>query len=456
MSQEKTIKSIEQRYKVNDIAYKGLHLWPILRYYLCVKKTANKSPVEVKSSTIPQMFSSFFYGLSSYFKKSDYMIMSSADQRKLIDGKAIDKSVDFIASKLNNSWILELSTTGHYKKKQLRNRNVSSRVPLLLFTRIYSKLLLRNNRIENQAILNNIISDLNVSVNTVELCKRHYAQYKVMRYFAKRKKWKAVFIVCHYTNMGYIKALRELKIPVIEIQHGLISKNHCAYNLYTEADTSFYPNFLLTFGENERKVFSNDNLFIDPENVIPVGHSYLEYIREKYEGHDELKKIIGNYDNSVAISSQDHPVENKLIEFIKKAALSNPKTVYIFIPRRYTKKREEYDFPENVIMCPGMNVYEIISHVQTHATVFSTVAIEAPALGKSNILVNIDDLSRIHLGKTLEDGDVHTYVNNTDEFNSALKKKNSLSKQSIIASMSHYIKPNYEENISSFLKDKIQ
>jgi hypothetical protein len=294
MSKAKGIKDIEQQYDVASISYKNLNIWPVLRYYICVKYSTDKSSVRPKISNLSSLIRSFFYGLKYYFLSSDYLFISSSDQRKSTNGLMMDKSIDKIANNLNKSWIVELPANNHATKKKLLNKRVSSKIPLILWTRIYAKLFVSDSKIKNEKILSDVLEDLGVDYNAKKLCQRIFAEYRVMKFLAKRKRIKAAFVVCHYTNMGYIKALKDLNIPVFEIQHGVITRNHCAYNLYSDSDTSFYPDYLLTYGEREKNITKRGNRFIQEERIIPVGHGYLEFMASEYAPKQFTSTIVEN------------------------------------------------------------------------------------------------------------------------------------------------------------------
>ena len=456
MRELNSIKDIEQHFNVEKVRYKNLSIWPILRYYICVKHSSDKSPVKPRLTSSLSLIRSFFYGFKFYFSKCDYLFISSSDQRKNIEGLMIDKSIDKIAENLKKTWILELPTNGHFPKSKIINKKVSSKLPLLVLTRLYAKLFLKRGILENKKVIDKIVNNLKIEFDAESLSKRHFAEYHVMKRMAKRKKIKAAFVVCHYTNMGYIKALRDLNIPVIEIQHGIISRSHCAYNLYSDSDTSFYPDYLLTYGEREKNISKDGNRFIQEQNIIPVGHAYLEYLAAEYKGDERLKSIVAEYSNSVAIVSQNHPVEEKLIDFVRKCADENSETLFVFIPRTFDKPESYYKFPTNIILYPDLNVYETVWHVDIHSTVFSTLALEAPAMGKPNVLINIDNLSKQYLGEFLNENRINSFVDNVKDFSQKMKDMIKLSKGEVIDLYGPIIKPGYDDNMEKFLNEYIK
>jgi hypothetical protein len=451
MSSAEKLKDIEQRIDVNSIKYKDLTVWPVLRYYICVKYSANSSPIKPDKTIFKSLLKNLFFGFRNYFKKHDYLFLSSSDQRVIIENKYIDKSVDEIAQNLSSSWVIESPVKGHYKKNQLPSTPVSSKYPLYLLTWLISKLMFTN-KIQGVDRIKEILNELNILVDYKSICKNHYAQYKTMLFLSKWKKFKAAFIVCHYTNMGYIRALQELNIPVIEMQHGLIAKGHCAYNMYTPTDLSCYPNYLLTFGEQERFVFEKNNHFISPNKVIPVGHFYIDYISSEYKGDRKFKELQKNYRKTVAVVSQNHPIENELIKFVKEVSKLDRTILFVFVPRNYSKTADEYGFDENVLLTKWLNVYQIIWHADFHSTVFSTCALEAPSIGIRNVLINLENRSKMHFKDKLNDEAVTRYTNTPKQYLEEINSMPSISRDFIIEKNASVIIPNYKENIANFIK----
>ncbi|MEX2482965.1 MAG: hypothetical protein WED10_00295 [Brumimicrobium sp.] len=370
----------------------------------------------------------------------------------MIEKKYIDKSVDEIAENLSNPWVVELPIKNHYKKSELPAVPISSKYPLYLATWILSKLLFFS-KIQNEPKLKEVLKELNISVDYKNICKTYYAQYRVMLFLGKWHQFKSAYVVCHYTNMGYIRALRKLDIPVIEVQHGLISNSHCAYNIYTPTDLHCYPNYLLTLGEREASIFENDNLFMHPENIFPVGHVYIDYISSTYAGDKKLKEIQTNYKKTVAVVSQKCPLEEQLIDFIRKASELDKSILYIFIPRFYTKEISEYAFPENVVFTEWLNVYQIIWHADIHSTMYSTCALEAPSIGVKNVLINIENKSKLFFEGILNDENITKYSDEPEQFLEMVNATTPESKSNIIEKNASIILPNYKKNIKNFIEN---
>ena len=221
--------------------------------------------------------------------------------------------------------------------------------------------------------------------------------------------------------------------------------------VFKKIDTSFYPEYLLTFGENEKEVFSSDNYFIDSNKVLPVGHFYLDYLVNNYSPDAKLKAITDEYKKSVSITSQNHYIESQLIDFVISTANLDSSIVYVFIPRTLGKTVKDYGFPKNVVIADWLNCYEIMAQTDFHSTVFSSCAIEAPSIGKQNILINLEGLSKTHFGSVLVDDKVTKFVETPTEYLTCIQTFEFQEKDYILESNKKIITPNYFSKLKSNL-----
>ena len=443
------LQEIENSFEVETVKYKGIQVWPFLRMYISDKLKSNTDPVRFNVNILNNFFRSVTFGFSNWFRQYDVIIFSSSDQRKLIHGKYTDKSADEIAKYFGKSLIIELPVGNHHPGKQNASGFLVSKYFLYFLVFIYEKLFVNAGTIINEKILSEIIEKIQIEFGYQNLIKRHYAQYKVMQLILRFQKPKKAFVVCYYNNMGYIKALKDSGIEVVEIQHGVINESHDAYNISVKLDKNYFPDFLLTFGENEKLVFSGKNIFIKNENVIPVGHFYIDYLSKQNIKDEKLYRIIGNFEKAIAVTSQNIEAESTLIEFLSSAALLNRNYLYIFIPRNFVGGKKHYEFPENIITINWLNTYEIISHCHFHSTMFSTCAIEAPSLGVQNILINLKNYAKLNYGRLLSDPLVTKFVETPLEYVEAIGHFEIQTKEKIIQSNRGNILPEYSVNLKN-------
>ena len=448
---ENPLKKIELEYPVETIAVHTTPVWPFLRYYYSF--SLNRVIANRPAFNFWRGIASMFYGLFNWFGTYHYLHFSDSLERKFVNGKWFDKSLDYVGKLLGDTLLFEHPLPRHYKSSEIATENVCSKLPLHGLVWIYAFLFLRRIKIKNREILEAIEKQYNCSIDFEALVKKNLAQEVVGKWLIKVYKPKAIFMQCFYTNMGFVKAFREHGIPVVEIQHGIIAAHHGAYNVYKKIEPLYYPDYVFTFGDREFETFSASNYFIDPKNVKPVGHFYIDHLNNEFKGDQTFKTILAQYKNSVTVSSQDIVEETELLAFLKHTALKSKDTLFVFFPRHKPKDYyDQFNLPSNIILTPWLNVYEAIASTDFHSTMHSTCAIEAPSLGARNILININGLALKYFSYLL-DGRNLTYVANTPEEFIAHLNLPPKSRHEIINQNGYFIRPNYRLNVVNALKE---
>ena len=450
MSKLKIIEDIEKNLPVESIEAGNMQVWPFLKIYFGNLLISNLGAVDININIFKSFFRSFHYGFFNLFRRYDYIIFSGSSERKMINNQLHDKSIDFISQSLDKALVFELPIPVHYPKKDIPTKYIASKYILYLLIHIRSKLFFRAPIINNEQLLQDILNKHNIKLDYKSLIKKHLAQHKIMSFLIRIYKPKAVFFVCSYTHMAFIKALKDRGIKVIEIQHGVINKNHLAYNLYKKLDSNFYPDYLLTFGKKEKEVFAANNFFIKESNVLTAGHLYIDYIAGTYSGDTRFKALISGYKKAVAITADGIPLDATTFEFLKKAAQIDKNIIYIYIPRnKFTKKA--FTFNDNIKVVDWLNCYEIMAQCDFHSTVYSTCALEAPSVGIQNILINLNNLSKTHYDSVLNNKEITRYVKTPEEYVETINNFKMQEKEYIINANRDIIVPGYKENIKEIL-----
>ena len=453
MSVREKVQHIELKFETQKVSMKGLPVWLCIRGHFFSKLfEKNLRGVDYKTSNLISLFFASFRGWNKWLKHYDYWIITGSNLRQNINGKYTNILFDYPASQLDSSLFIELPLYKHHTKKETASKNLASKGFLIILETIYSKLFLRKALLSNSQVLNELIKEYPVEISFNSLSKKMVAQYKIMKWVLKYKKPKAIFINTSYTNYGYIKAFKESGIPVIELQHGTIGKDHFSYNLFGDYDDDFFPDYLLTFGNQEKNVFEKPNQWISNKNLIPVGSFIIENTIKYFTPDTSLKQKIKDFNFTFCVSLQETDRGNQLITELASIASNHRNLLFIFIPRTKTENelRGAYNLPENIIFTPQLNVYEAILHSDFHITIYSTCAIEAPSLGIRNILYNIDNKAYSYYKDTLSEETTH-YVNNESEFMNVLANDNKPKKIEIQKANENVIAINYFENMNRFL-----
>ena len=460
------IKEVENKYDVSSIIVNGVQVWPFLRvsYYFQYGRSYRFDILNNNSNKIKTTFSKLkrvrnvFYGFWNLFKKYDYIVFSDTFEKRLVNGKYIDKIAESLIYELGEKRVLliENPVNGlHFNRSEISIKNVISLDLFHVFC--YQPFLRKRLAINNELILKEINKKYGLNINYHILISKFLCYKNLFKLFYKIYKPKVVFINCYYSiiHQAAIYAAKKMGIKTIELQHGIINNKHSAYNVFTHLDKSFFPDYLLTFGDYVKNIFNEGNYFIKRENVLSVGSMYIDYINNKYKPSKETIQIFTNlkkkYKKIVTISSQ-WTVENKLIRFLKKSASLSKDILYIFVPRDINKYYSNVNFPENIIMLKNLDVYQIIKETNFHATVNSTCALEAPAIGVPNILININNQAKIYYLNLLTNRDVTRFVDTEKEFVNTILTWHTKTKREIMSLHNGFYKENHKKNLRRALQ----
>lgn len=441
MSNISKIQSIESKYNFSQVTYKGAQLWPFVRIY-SFYATLGIDKVKPERKVISNALKNLSYGFFNLFHKTDLIIFSNTEQRKLINGKFYDK-FDFIDSKYRTLFF-ELTTTKFYHRKAIPTKHIVSKIPLYAISKIF-KPFVSLKKIKQKEVLDHFLKAENINININALLKDYIAQYKLGKLLFFLYKPKGLILITAYTNYPYIQAFKEKGVKIIEFQHGLINKNHIGYNYTLESDKILFPDYLFTFGKNELTVFQNNNNYININRVKPVGHFYIDNIKNNFKKNEELSNLLNKYKISIAVSLQKK-IEEKLLGFITNIAENNPNIAFVIVPR---DKEKKYEFKHNnMFTFNSLNCYDIILHCDCHTTIYSSCAVESLGLGKPNILINIENQSENNLSFLLKNEEVNFLVNSQEDFSLALEQIKLIDNQKLMQQSEQYFKSNYVKNVN--------
>jgi hypothetical protein len=416
------ILEVEARHpELNSVTVNGIPIWPYLRkvwhsYWVAEDQGL---PVRSKFSALSQL-KSVFYGITAFLKPASVICFTDATLRKPLDGKYVDKNFQGIVEHFGPDNVLLVerlshSAVSHKSHSACATKRLCSYSTLLALSMLWRSSKLK---IKGWDMLKAIAKQENVNVDHTYIFRNVYAQYRVAKWFLKWKKPEKVFVNCYYGKPSVIRAAKELGIPVIEVQHGLIRHEDPSYFSSVDLDTSLLPDTLLTFGTQEVEVLSKEGAIIKPKNCIPFGSYMMEAVVQK-ETNNELVAFINNYDRTIAVSGQEGDFESEAVEMVNTFAKQHPDWGIIYVPRMVALEKPFYKFEKNVWCCTTHNIYDVIRHCDIHATVYSTCALEAGSLGKPTVFINCRGLSEQYLKSLMPEAVVLGYARSAEELYAA-------------------------------------
>jgi hypothetical protein len=453
------IERIEKGFDVESIRTDGIQLWPFLRkfYFYAFSKVCRQPGGRSYTARKLRTLFNIFQNLSALFRRYDSLVFSSgAISLVRVRDRYCDKYCEGIYERYAPKalYIESGSEAGHRRKGETAGRRFLSGDLVILLARV---LTIGGVQIEGEDVLQKMEKACGIAVDYRRYARDLLGYLKVLQFIIACTRPRIIFLSCYYCRYhpAVVFAAHRAGIPVVEVQHGIINKKHPAYNVFANVDTAFFPDYLLTFGEYVRDVFDEGNRFIDRQKVIPIGSMYLDYINYEYRASREVEELFESFrerhDRVVAVSSQDR-VEEKLLAFLERAAGLDSRILYIFVPRNL--KRRDYStlpFPENIVVVGELNVYQIIREADFHSTVYSTCALEAPALGVPNILIDIDDLASLHYGEILKDRETSRYVGSAEQYVRVIRTWKKKSKEDIIDKHRRFFQPDYRGSLEKAL-----
>ena len=228
------LKKIEKDYDVMSITYRGVALWPYFRIYLLDKISVNLTVAHNSSALKIVLSSLFLYNPLRFFKKYKIWNFSSSTTRKKIGEKYEHHVSGYLHKSKYPILTVEQSSPGIRKisKTEIPEKNIVTSSWSLILTAILEVMTRPFNRkIVGEDILKEIIERLGVSFNYKQRLGWLIAQKCTTDFFlAIGHKPDLIIMECYYTQMGRIWSAHKHGIPVVELQHGVLNRNHYGYN----------------------------------------------------------------------------------------------------------------------------------------------------------------------------------------------------------------------------------
>jgi hypothetical protein len=417
------IETIEKKYKTDSLRLSdGTRIWNLLRVFLYSnfqklgEQTMKKKLSKTCIKSVISLFKESFVPLRLP-KNITVCGFSSGESRKLYKNTYYDIYLDPLYEILGDRLaVFEWPETSGYRRKYdhpvFSQHHIPMHIPLstktfwnLLFRRLTGR---KNITLESEDVLQDIIEYISATASvdkdkltndiydfiTVFIHIKHFL-YNIL----KKIKPKAVLIRCGYGRfpMALSQACRELGIPPIELQHGLITAYLPAYRRATPTQNKdCIPEYLLAQGNICADLVRNGNLF-DKDKVISTGYPYLQQTLQQRKTTPALKTSFSPFPQNILFTSQ-WIVAKEIQEFIIKVAemleQADMDVGILFKPHPYDKK--DYSSLKNnkhiILMEKYEDTFKLFTIADIHSTVFSTSGLEAMAFGTPNIFVDISNL----------------------------------------------------------------
>jgi len=397
-----------------------------------------ESLAEKNTSLLFRQITSFFYGFFHLFKRYDAWGFSNVQERVLVDGKYFDKLYDgFNELKDYRILLIELQLFKQYPRRKIYSKHIVSKAFFMLQEEVYQRLFLRKIHLENETILSEIEQKTGVTIDAKNAVRKYLAQYAVMRFWLRiLKNPKLVFTTVSYSNFGYILAFHERGIKVVELQHGVISEGHQAYNYKQTFEANAFPDALAVWSKKEYS-FLHEKTHFPTKTIFPIGRPILEKYASLAIESTTLKTI--------CVSLQDGPIGDRLINELLSFNERFPSQLQFQLQCRRTTEatyRERFDFPSNFDFFTG-TIYENIAQSDLHITAFSTSAIESLVIGKAVIFLDESGKAKEVFGDLIASNPYCSLVHNAEELKAFLSELTIPAKADVQSASEDLNTPNY-------------
>jgi hypothetical protein len=439
------IESLEKQFDTDAIMLSdGTRLWNLIRVFLYSNFQKLGEQTTQKKSRMPSM-----KPVLSIIKESMRPLrlhqqtlicgFSSGESRKLYNNAYYDIYLDPLYDILGDrltvfEWPETTGARRNYDRPVYSRHYVPMHIPIT--TKAFWNLLMyrvighRTYTIQAEHTLKDILEFISTtaSVDKERLTANIYDFITVFVHIKqflstvlKRVQPQAVLIRCGYGRfpMALSQACRELHIPSIELQHGLITMYLPAYRRSTPTkNRDCVPEYLLAQGDIYADMVRNGNLF-DSTKVFSTGYPYLEMKLKERQENQRLKQSFSRFPRNLLFTSQWIVAEETQSFMETVADLLEQRSLDIgilFKPHPYD--RNDYSKMEKrdrlILIDKYEDTFKLFALADLHSTVYSTSGLEAMAFGVPNIFIDIYNITH---------GPAIPYIVSTpDQFVSSIEK----------------------------------
>lgn len=432
------LNQIEEELEVQNIDHNGVAIWPILKCYLIDLVGERNVVKKVDKSFLRIVRSNILLDLKSLFnlRKSKYWVFTTSQTRFRLNQDSIDRVASSLLRYLPNIVLIENPIPkGKTPIDNFQNNEYYVGMSPLFLGQFILQKLTRTPSIKNLEILEDYYkTDLS---RFLPIYHRIYASMLFYSFLFKFLRPKVIFVVCYYCNFGMIWAAKKKNIPIVEMQHGLISESHRAYNFAEKQDRKLMPDYILSYGPVSSKIVTDGNVVV-PKNTFNYGNTFLQEVYERLTVNKKLKGYQSKFDKIICVTGQLELTDRPLIQMLKVICQDFPTIGFLYKPR-HMDSFSEFTGHENLIRCDDINTYELIKFCDFHLTVYSTCALESLALGTPNISVDIKGYYKKYLHEILKDNPYNYVVNSEDGLKKLIMELNGhkYKKEVVRASMEH-------------------
>ncbi|WP_448789130.1 hypothetical protein [Bacteroides graminisolvens] len=411
------LHDIESKYDVMNVKYKGVSVWSFLRLRLLDCVSVN-TEIKISRSIVKTVFKSLFYGSPFLlWGKYDLWSITNAERRKMVGNKMIHRISGAIEHLPYTSLMIEKPSRciGHAPKRAIEETHIFSESWILLLSQFFMHLsLVKKKDVQGCELMDKILEEYNLKFDYMHYICHLDAQRRSMNFIlAISKKPNVVLFECPYDSMGYQWAFYQHGIKVVELQHGVLNRNHDAYNA-KDYEPILNPDAICVFGIEEYNYFKEEAPRY-AKDVYMTGLYMLEKADQYFEKDIFVEKR-KKYSHIVVASGQAG-YEEQLSDFINKVATKHTEALFVYIPRHNDVKLKFTC--DNIQVVVDVNIYKFLKWADLHITISSTTCLEAHYFHKPTLFYNYENRASTYYKSVLKTKNGVDYIDSVDSFDEA-------------------------------------
>ncbi|MCP4313860.1 MAG: UDP-N-acetyl glucosamine 2-epimerase [Bacteroidetes bacterium] len=408
------IPELDRRLSHKSFYFRGSYIYPLIRQELLLpylqeyrkQFAGEKNKFKDKAKKLLSVFRNVLL-LTTQSRVKQYnslFIDPSSSRRYVKDQKAYSIHSDFIIEKFPSSETLMMELPSREAVRPLGIATPNIFYPDLAFMGLFLRALFTRARYRETDKMITELEKFGIrlkarDVNRVLKRFRLYSNWAER--FLKRVDPQHIFMICSYsyTQMAMIRASKKRNIPVIELQHGYVTKKHNSYMYGQLENRELLPDYFFAYGKYFSDIMKSNSVMFDPQHVFDTGNLSLEALSvENPEVDNELLKLSGGR-KIVLITSQI-----TIREVLKELTLSlidSGKDELFFI---FKSHPGEYDASEyysellgkaNCLLLTDTRYtsLDLLRVSDIHLTVYSSVFMEAYYFGVPTVFYFVESFS---------------------------------------------------------------
>jgi hypothetical protein len=416
---------IEQNYPVETIEYKGIKIWPFIRFQIHqIYRSFGVSGVR-KSMPPRNRIASYIKDLLRmlitvspkvlFLKNAAMLFTDDGSGLRHINGEMVDIFAVPIFD--HEKKIIPIVIKKHPRYRTAFTSYINSFLLSILVKLCSCTEKLNSKKMYNMHILINIISELEIKYNIDKNILQIYSYITIFRRYFTFIRPTKLFVACYYgvDRMTASYVAKEIGIPVIELQHGVIYNRHFAYVTKVDIQKNPYPDYVFCFGEGYKKWISP--YICKSANIFIVGNYYINFIKQRSDRNKKLflEKYLHITSRIVVTVAGLDELDNEILDFIEQVSIICPKIYFIYIPRTVSSEHMNYTHV-NISIERELDIYQCMQNSHIMSTVNSTCVVESLALGTPVILIDIQGRAKFSYGDFFSPSDAVFYAETPEEY----------------------------------------